>query len=190
MNPEFEAPADPNRGSTGPSTPEGESRASEVETLAEPEGPTVHVVLFEPEIPPNTGNIGRTCVALGAKLWIVEPMGFELSDARIRRAGLDYWQHLELEVVPHWDGLLERLPTSPRMFFLSRFAKRSLWQAEFEPGDVLVFGKESAGLPADILDPDDPRSLRLPTRGVVRSLNLATTAGIVLYEHARQCRPT
>jgi len=149
--------------------------------------PTAHVVLYQPEIPQNTGNIGRTCVAVGAKLWIVQPAGFQLDEKRLRRAGLDYWQHLDVELVPHWPALLERLDAD-RFYFLSKFAKRSIWEAEFRTGDVLVFGRETSGLPSDILDPHDPRALRLPMREQVRSLNLATTAGIVLYEHQRQVR--
>lgn len=147
--------------------------------------PSAHVVLFQPEIPQNTGNIGRSCVAVNAKLWIVEPAAFEISDKRVRRAGLDYWPHLQLEMVPNWETLTHKLE-SHRFFFFSKFAKRSVWDASFEKGDVFVFGRESSGLPASILDPDDPRSLRLPTTTHVRSLNLATTVGITLYEQQRQ----
>lgn len=144
-----------------------------------------HVVLYQPEIPQNTGNIGRTCVAVGAKLWIVRPAGFRLDDARIRRAGLDYWPHLDFGDAADWDDLVKQLAPR-RLFFLSRFAKRTFWDAEFERGDVFVFGRESSGLPATICDPDDDRTLRLPTSPLVRSLNLSTTVGIVLYEHQRQ----
>jgi tRNA (cytidine/uridine-2'-O-)-methyltransferase len=150
-------------------------------------GTPAHVVLYQPEIPQNTGNIGRTCVAVGAKLWIVRPAGFRLDDARLRRAGLDYWQHLQLGDAASWDDLLGQLEPQ-RLFFLSRFAERSIWDAQFERGDVFVFGRETAGLPDSILDPSDPRALRLPTSPEVRSLNLATTVGIVLYEHQRQTR--
>lgn len=146
----------------------------------------VHVVLYQPEIPQNTGNIGRTCVAVGAKLWIVEPMGFELSEKRIRRAGLDYWQHLDYELVPDWPELTHRLGQR-RYFYLSKHARRTLWQAEFARGDVLVFGRETSGLPAELLDPLDSNALRVPMDERVRSLNLATTVGIVAYEHQRQC---
>lgn len=149
--------------------------------------PNVHVVLYQPEIPQNTGNIGRTCVALGAKLWIVRPAGFQLDDAKIRRSGLDYWQHLDIELVNDWKELTERL-TGKRFFFLSRFARRSIWDVEFQPEDVLVFGRESAGLPDDVMDPKDPGSLRIPMGDKVRCLNLATSAGIVLYEHERQTK--
>ncbi len=147
--------------------------------------PTAHDVLYQPEIPQNTGNIGRTCVAVGAKLWIVRPAGFQIDDGRVKRAGLDYWQHLELGDAANWDDLVTQLAPR-RFFFLSRFAKRTLWDVQLAEDDVFVFGRETAGLPESILDPDDPRSIRLPTSGKVRSLNLATTAGIVLYEHQRQ----
>ena len=144
-----------------------------------------HVVLYQPEIPQNTGNIGRTCVAVNAKLWIVRPAAFQLDDAKLRRAGLDYWAHLERGDAVNWDDLVTQLHPRP-MYFLSRFAKRTIWEADFRLGDVFVFGRETSGLPASILDPEDPRALRLPTSEHVRSLNLATTAGIVLYEHQRQ----
>ncbi|MEM6978039.1 MAG: tRNA (cytidine(34)-2'-O)-methyltransferase [Planctomycetota bacterium] len=145
----------------------------------------LHVVLYQPEIPPNTGNIGRTCVALGAKLWLVRPLGFDLSERQLRRAGLDYWVHLDWQVVDDWNSLTEQLDPS-RFYFLSKHARRSVWDAQFAVGDVLVFGRETSGLPREILDPDDPRSLTLPMGPHVRSLNLATTAGIVMYEHYRQ----
>ncbi|TWT72922.1 tRNA (cytidine(34)-2'-O)-methyltransferase [Allorhodopirellula solitaria] len=144
-----------------------------------------HVVLYQPEIPQNTGNIGRTCVAVGAKLWIVQPAAFSFEEKRLRRAGLDYWQHLDIEMVPDWQALTERLDPA-RFYFLSRFAKRTLWDAPLQRGDVFVFGRETSGLPDWILDPDDERAIGLPTRPVVRSLNLATTAGIVLFEHQRR----
>jgi tRNA (cytidine/uridine-2'-O-)-methyltransferase len=133
----------------------------------------------------HAGNIGRTCVAVGAKLWIVRPAAFRIDDARLRRAGLDYWQHLQLGDAVNWDDLLRQLAPR-RMFFFSRFARRTLWEATFEPEDVFVFGRETSGLPASILDPEDVRSLRIPMAPQVRSLNLATTVGIVLYEHQRQ----
>ena len=147
--------------------------------------PVAHVVLYQPEIPQNTGNIGRTCVAVGAKLWIVRPAGFRIDDKRLRRAGLDYWQHLQIGDANNWEDLLAQL-SGRRFFFFSRFAKRTIWDVEFEKGDVFVFGRETAGLPDSILDPSDERSLRLPCSEHVRSLNLATTVGITLYEHQRQ----
>ena len=147
--------------------------------------PTAHVVLYQPEIPQNTGNIGRSCVAVGAKLWIVQPASFDFSDKRVRRAGLDYWKHLDLQAVDSWSELSENLPPQ-RMFFFSRFAKRTIWDAEFHHGDCFVFGRESTGLPTEIVGPDNPLALRLPTTTHVRSLNLATTVGIVLFEQQRQ----
>ena len=147
--------------------------------------PSAHVVLFQPEIPQNTGNIGWTCVAVNAKLWIVEPASFQITDKQVRRAGLDYWPHLDLEMVPDWELFLSKINTK-RLFFFSKFAKRTVWDVQFQKGDVFVFGRESSGLPSSILDPDDPRSLRLPTTQQVRSLNLATTVGIALYEQQRQ----
>jgi len=147
--------------------------------------PSAHVVLFQPEIPQNTGNIGRTCVAVNAKLWIVEPASFQITDKQVRRAGLDYWPHLDLEMVPDWELFLSKINTK-RLFFFSKFAKRTVWDVQFQKGDVFVFGRESSGLPSSILDPDDPRSLRLPTTQQVRSLNLATTVGLALYEQQRQ----
>jgi len=142
-------------------------------------------VLYQPEIPQNTGNIGRTCVAVGAHLWLVHPMGFRLEEKRIRRAGLDYWEHLHVREVTGWEALQAELPARPPWVF-SRFAKRPLWSASLQRGDVFLFGSESRGLPAELLDPEDPRAVRLPTLPEVRSLNLATTVGIALYELLRQ----
>lgn len=143
------------------------------------------MVLYQPEIPQNTGNIGRTCVATGAKLWIVRPAAFQLDERRVRRAGLDYWESLNLGDVADWDQLTAALPER-RFFYLSRFAQHSLWDVELHRGDVFVFGSETSGLPTKLLDPASAHALRLPTRPEVRSLNLATTVGIVLYEQQRQ----
>lgn len=126
-------------------------------------------------------------MAVNAKLWIVQPASFDFSDKRVRRAGLDYWKHLDLEAVDAWEEIPARLPAD-RTFFFSRFATREIWDAEFQPGDTFVFGQETAGLPKEICGPDHPRALRIPTSGPVRSLNLATTVGIVLFEHQRQLR--
>jgi tRNA (cytidine/uridine-2'-O-)-methyltransferase len=147
--------------------------------------PAAHVVLYQPEIPQNTGNIGRTCVAVGAKLWIVRPAGFRIDDAKLRRAGLDYWQHLDFDEAVNWEDLVGKLAPR-RMFFFSRFAKRTIWDVSFRREDVFVFGRETSGLPPSILDPNHEHALRLPTSPFVRSLNLATTVGIVLYEQQRQ----
>lgn len=147
--------------------------------------PLLNVVLFQPEIPQNTGNIGRTCVALGAKLWIVRPISFRLDSAQLKRAGMDYWQDLEWECVDHWQQLTERL-TDTRFWLLTKFATRSYCDAEFRPGDTLVFGCESNGLPPSIHERYAEGRVVIPMPGPVRCLNLATSAGIVMYEAARQ----
>jgi tRNA (cytidine/uridine-2'-O-)-methyltransferase len=148
--------------------------------------PTLHIVLYEPEIPDNTGNVGRTCVALGAKLWLVRPLGFRIEDRRMRRAGMDYWQHLAWEAVDDWDALWTRLPPEPRPWLFSKTAARPYHAARFQPGDVLVFGSESRGLPRRLLDADPERALRIPIRGDARSLNLAVAVGIAAFEARRQ----
>lgn len=145
--------------------------------------PKFHVVLYQPEIPYNAGSVGRTCVAVGAKLWLVRPLGFKVDDYHLRRAGLDYWQHLEWEVVDDWEHLTERLPDTPRWFF-SKKAERCYLDAEYQLGDVFVFGSESQGLPESMLDP--ACALRVPVRDDVRSLNLSNTVAIISYEALRQ----
>ncbi len=147
--------------------------------------PPLHLVLCQPEIPFNAGAIGRTCVALGAKLWLVRPLGFLLDHKHIRRAGLDYWQYLDWEVVDNWDALVDALG-NPRFWFFSKAAARHYTDAEFEHGDALVFGSESFGLPREMLEADPEHSLRVPTRPQTRSLNLSVTAGIVAFEARRQ----
>lgn len=144
----------------------------------------MHVVLYQPEIPQNVGNIGRTCVALGATLWLVRPLGFELTEKRIRRAGLDYWRHLRVETVDSWEQLPERFRTSA--WRLTKHGSREYTQAQFAAEDVFLFGSESSGLPPAIRDREDGRALRVPMDPKVRSLNLSTCVGIVLYEARRQ----
>jgi tRNA (cytidine/uridine-2'-O-)-methyltransferase len=146
--------------------------------------PLLHVVLYQPEIPYNTGSVGRTCVAAGAKLWLVRPLGFRVDDYYLRRAGLDYWEHLEWEVVDDWNALLGRLP--PPHYYFSKTATRTYTDAGFEPGDVLVFGNESQGLPRSMLDADPRRALRIPIRAEARSLNLSNSVAIVVFEARRQ----
>jgi tRNA (cytidine/uridine-2'-O-)-methyltransferase len=147
--------------------------------------PCLHIVLFQPEIPHNTGSVGRTCVAVGAKLWLVGPLGFRTDDYYLRRAGLDYWQHLLWEVVDDWPSLLARLPRrSPWLF--TKTAEKAYTDAPFRPADVLVFGGESAGLPPSILDSYPDRRLRIPIRPQVRSLNLSNAVAVAAYEAQRQ----
>lgn len=150
--------------------------------------PLLHVVLYQPDIPQNTGNIGRTCVAVGAKLWLVRPLGFRLDDRYLKRAGMDYWQHLDWQAVESYQELEELLPPAPerRWWCLTKTAERLVWDVAFTPGDVLLFGSESRGLPPSILNEDRTRNLKLPMRNVVRSLNLASTANTVVYEAVRQ----
>lgn len=147
--------------------------------------PLLHIVLYEPDIPPNTGNVGRTCVAIGAKLWLVEPLGFSLDAKQLRRAGLDYWEHLELEVVPDWATCLQRLPPRQPWFF-SKFAARSYTEVQYQPGDILVFGSETSGLPESIRTTHEERLLKIPMRPQVRSLNLASSAAAIALEAVRQ----
>jgi len=147
--------------------------------------PLLHVVLHQPEIPQNTGSVGRTCVAAGAKLWLVRPLGFRLDDSYLRRAGLDYWEHLEWEAVDHWEALTERLPgTNP--WYFSKTATRPYTEVPYDRGDVLIFGCESQGLPSSMLAANAQRSLRIPIRPQVRSLNLASAVSVVVYEALRQ----
>lgn len=147
--------------------------------------PKLHVVLHEPEIPHNAGSVGRTCVAVAAKLWMVRPLGFRTDDHYLRRAGLDYWERLEWEAVDDWQHLLDRLPDAQRWQF-SKKAIRPYTEASFQEQDVLVFGNESQGLPASILSPTDPQALRIPIRPAVRSLNLSNAVAVVCFEALRQ----
>lgn len=147
------------------------------------------VVLYRPEIAPNTGNIIRLCAATGARLHLIEPLGFQLDDRRLKRAGLDYHEHATL--VRHPSLAAAACVFAGRsVWALSRHAGQSLFVARFTPGDVLLFGNETAGLPADCGDtlPLAGR-LRIPMRPGIRSLNLASAAAIVVYEALRQCRP-
>jgi tRNA (cytidine/uridine-2'-O-)-methyltransferase len=145
----------------------------------------LHVVLYQPEIAYNTGSVGRTCVAAHAKLWLVRPLGFRVDDYYLRRAGLDYWQRLVWEAVDDWAALAAALPTSRRWLFTKR-SRRSFWDVDFQPGDVLVFGCESAGLPESLVDQHADTLLRIPTSDDVRSLNLSNSVAVAVYEALRQ----
>lgn len=145
-----------------------------------------HIVLFEPEIPPNTGNIMRLCANTGARLHLIEPLGFELDDKKLRRAGLDYRDLATVTVHPDLDTCLESLAAG-RLYALSTRGKRDYDQVEFQAGDVLLFGPETRGLPQALLDKlGDEQVLRLPMQPDSRSLNLSNTVAIVLYEAWRQ----
>lgn len=145
----------------------------------------LNVVLYEPEIAYNTGSVGRTCVAVGARLWLVRPLGFQIDDKKLRRAGMDYWQHLEWETVVDWDTLLERLE-GHRFWFFTKTAQRTYTDPQFEPNDVLVFGRESSGLPQAILNDHQDCCLRIPIQPEARSLNLSVAAAVAIYEARRQ----
>ncbi len=145
-----------------------------------------NIVLVEPEIPPNTGNIARLCAATGTVLHLVEPLGFSIDDRQLKRAGLDYWDSVEVRLWPGFEQLRSTFPQG-RFFFLSTKPAKSYLDAVFCPGDFLVFGKETKGLPEELLrtNPDTAITIPMPA-GAVRSLNLSTSAGIVLYEALRQ----
>jgi len=147
--------------------------------------PLLHVVLFQPEIPQNTGNIGRTCVAVGAKLWLIRPLGFQLDEKHLRRAGMDYWEKLDWEAVESWPEFRQRFPTQA-VWCLTKFATRHVWDATFKRGDILLFGSESRGLPESIRSEFASACIKLPMKPDVRSLNLASTANTVVYEAVRQ----
>ncbi len=147
--------------------------------------PLLHVVLYQPEIPQNTGNIGRSCVAVGAKLWMVRPLGFHLDDRYLKRAGMDYWQHLDWEAVDDWATIEQKL-VGRNFWLFTKTATRLTWEAEFERGDVLVFGSESSGLPERLRQLHAAHCIKFPMHDQVRSLNLASTVNAALYEGVRQ----
>lgn len=145
----------------------------------------LNVVLYCPEIPPNTGNIGRLCLAAGATLHLIEPLGFSLEEKALRRAGLDYWQDVDLRIWPSYVAFRNSVETAARVHLLTTKASRAYWDAEFHAGDYLVFGPETRGLPESLLQAHPDDCLTIPQEAG-RSLNLATAAGIVLYEAKRQ----
>jgi tRNA (cytidine/uridine-2'-O-)-methyltransferase len=152
---------------------------------------STHVVLVHPEIHWNTGNTGRTCLATGATLHLIEPLGFSLDERRVKRAGLDYWEHVDVRVWPSWQNFESELPSLGDAYFFAPKAKRVLWDAPLGAAQdlVLVFGGESAGLPRDILERYSDRLVAMPmTSPHVRSLNLSTSVAVALYEVLRQRR--
>ena len=152
-------------------------------------GPPFHVVLVQPEIPPNTGNVGRLCAATGARLHLVEPLGFRIDEHAVRRAGLDYWPLIDLRVHANYaaarDVLIAGQP-SGRRWLLSGKARQSYLDVAFRPGDALIFGRESTGLDDALLQQHEADAIGIPMPGKVRSLNLANAVAIVLYEALRQ----
>lgn len=147
----------------------------------------MHVVLVEPEIPPNTGNIARTCVMTATKLHLVEPLGFSLSEKEVRRSGLDYWQYLDLEVHPDFDSLIKSYPEARLIYFSTR-GSRYYHTIEYRADDYLVFGSETKGLAPDILT-EAAEIVRIPmVNQIPRSLNLGNSVALVLYEALRQLK--
>ena len=151
--------------------------------------PDLNVVLVEPEIHWNTGNAGRTCLAAGAQLHLVEPLAFSLAEREVRRAGLDYWQRVRPCVWPSWTALEAALPTLGEPLFFDPDAERTLWDADLRPPTALIFGPETRGLAPSILERYSQLAVRIPqVAGSVRSLNLSTCVGIAVYEALRQRR--
>ncbi len=145
----------------------------------------LHVALIEPRIPPNTGNIARLCAATDSPLHLIGPLGFSIDDADVRRAGLDYWPHVDLWPHPDWFAFRDAVARE-RCLYFSANATRSFWDAPFRANSCLVFGNETDGMPARILEKHPRHCYRIPMRPGLRSLNLATAVGIVLYEGLRR----
>lgn len=150
---------------------------------------TTHVVLVHPEIHWNTGNVGRTCLATGATLHLIEPLGFSLDEREVKRAGLDYWEHVDVRVWPDWHTFERELPALGEPYFFSTKATRLFWDAPLAAsnGVVLIFGRETGGLPADLHERYSERFVGIPMHSSrVRSLNLSTSVAIAVYEVLRQ----
>lgn len=145
-----------------------------------------NIVLVEPEIPQNTGNVSRTCAATGSSLHLVRPLGFEIDDKRLKRAGLDYWQYLDVHYYDSFQEVYEKFNTGDNFYFLSTKGKIRYSDAKFKDGDFLVFGKESHGLPEPLLKEHYDKTLRIPMWGDLRSLNLSNSVAVTLYEALRQ----
>jgi tRNA (cytidine/uridine-2'-O-)-methyltransferase len=147
----------------------------------------MNIVLVEPEIPPNTGNVARLCAATKTRLHLIEPFGFELDDRQLKRAGMDYWAQVEWHRWPNWAAFTQQLPAGARLWFVESNGPRLYSEVAFAPDDYLVFGRETAGLPKQLLEENRDRWLRLPMfNEASRSLNLSNCAAIVLFEALRQ----
>ena len=147
----------------------------------------MNIVLVEPEIPPNTGNVARLCAATRTTLHLIEPLGFKLDDAQLKRAGMDYWQHVEWHRWANWMAFAEKLPADARLWFIESGGPKRYDEVKFAPDDYLVFGRETAGLPKQLLEQNRERWLRIPMLNAdARSLNLSNCAALVLFEALRQ----
>ena len=164
----------------------------------------MNIVLHEPEIPANTGNIGRTCVATGTALHLIEPLGFKVDEKNLKRAGLDYWPKLNVKIYKNYKELLDSVVSAdsetssdqlsgsgsgvaiPRIWYATTKARRTYTEVSFGPDDYIMFGKESAGIPEEILVENEPYCIRIPMLHDIRSLNLSNSVAIVLYEALRQ----
>lgn len=149
----------------------------------------MHIVLYQPEIPANTGNIGRTCVATGTVLHLIEPLGFRINEKELRRAGMDYWEHLDVRRYINFREFAEKnLAGNPqaKLWMATTKAKRTYAEADFGAEDFIMFGKESAGIPEELLVDYEETCIRIPMLDKIRSLNLSNSVGIVLYEALRQ----
>ena len=145
----------------------------------------LNIVLLEPEIPANTGNIGRTCVAAGARLHLIEPMGFQINEKQVRRAGLDYWDKLDYRIYDSYRDFVEKNP-GIKIYMATTKARHVYSEVSFEDDCYIMFGKESAGIPEEILVEHEEDCMRIPMNGDIRSLNLGNSVAIVLYEALRQ----
>lgn len=145
----------------------------------------MHIVLHQPEIPANTGNIGRSCVATGTPLHLIEPLGFVLNDKNIKRAGMDYWEHLEVHRYVNYEEFLAKNPGA-KIYYATTKAHKRYDEVEFGPDDFIMFGKESAGIPEEILVDNEDTCIRIPMLPEIRSLNLSNSVNIVLFEALRQ----
>lgn len=145
----------------------------------------MHIILHQPEIPANTGNIGRTCVATGTPLHLIEPLGFRLNEKEIKRAGMDYWEHLDVNRYMNFDEFKQKHPGA-KIWMATTKAHKTYVDADFGPDDFIMFGKESAGIPEEILVDYEETCIRIPMKDEIRSLNLSNSVAIVLYEALRQ----
>ena len=145
----------------------------------------LNIVLYEPEIPANTGNIGRTCVATGTKLHLIEPLGFRLDEKALKRAGMDYWKNLDVTTYVNWDDFCEKNPNA-KIYMATTKGRHVYSDVSYEPDCFIMFGKESAGIPEEILVEHKEDCVRIPMVGDIRSLNLGNSVAIVLYEALRQ----